>query len=61
MPFGNLFAEPGLPMAECTVIIDSGFSFTHVVPLLSGKIVWSAVKRRAISSDKQKVFLTFVP
>ncbi|KAF8228073.1 actin-related protein Arp6 [Tricholoma matsutake] len=45
MPFGNLFAEPGLPMAECTVIIDSGFSFTHVVPLLSGKIVWSAVKR----------------
>jgi len=53
MPFGNLFAEPGLPTAECIIVIDSGFSFTHVVPLLSGRIVWNAVKRRAISSHRQ--------
>jgi hypothetical protein len=57
MPFGNLFAQPELPMPECTMIIDSGFSFTHVVPLLSGKIVWNSVKRQATYSDQQKPFL----
>jgi len=27
------------------LVIDSGFSFTHIVPLISGSIVWNAVKR----------------
>jgi len=26
-------------------VVDSGFSFTHVVPMIDGKIVWNAVKR----------------
>ncbi|KAF9020827.1 actin-like ATPase domain-containing protein [Hymenopellis radicata] len=30
---------------ECMLLIDSGFSFTHVVPLICGNIVWNAVKR----------------
>ncbi|KAJ7219661.1 actin-related protein Arp6 [Mycena haematopus] len=45
IPYGTLFAQPGLPSPECKLIIDSGFSFTHVVPLMEGKVVWSAVKR----------------
>ncbi|CAA7262815.1 unnamed protein product [Cyclocybe aegerita] len=45
IPYGQLFAQPGLPPAECTIVVDSGFSFTHVVPLIDGKIVWNAVKR----------------
>lgn len=32
-------------MPECMLIVDSGFSFTHVVPIINGKVVWSAVKR----------------
>lgn len=27
------------------LIIDSGFSFTHVIPILTGSIVWKAAKR----------------
>ncbi|KAF9465310.1 actin-related protein Arp6 [Collybia nuda] len=45
IPYGNLFAQPGLPTAECMILVDSGFSFTHVVPIMSGSIVWSSVKR----------------
>jgi len=42
IPHGNLF---GRPPAECVLLIDSGFSFTHVVPILNGQVVWHAVKR----------------
>ncbi|KAF9481127.1 actin-related protein Arp6 [Pholiota conissans] len=45
IPYGNLFAQPGLPPAQCTIVVDSGFSFTHVVPMIDGQIVWKAVKR----------------
>ncbi|KAG6854285.1 hypothetical protein C0991_008533 [Blastosporella zonata] len=43
--YGSLFKQPDLPPAECVVVIDSGFSYTHVVPILNGNIIWSAVKR----------------
>ncbi|KAI1785539.1 actin-like protein Arp6 [Ganoderma leucocontextum] len=42
---GPLFAQHDLPSPECLLIVDSGFSFTHVVPVLSGEVVWEAVKR----------------
>ncbi|KAJ7362262.1 actin-related protein Arp6 [Mycena albidolilacea] len=45
IPHGTLFNQPGLSSPECMLIVDSGFSFTHVVPLMEGKVVWSAVKR----------------
>ncbi|KAJ6476898.1 actin-related protein Arp6 [Mycena sanguinolenta] len=45
IPYGTLFAQTGLPSPECMLIVDSGFSFTHVVPLMEGKVVWDAVKR----------------
>lgn len=32
-------------MAECILVVDSGFSFTHVTPVVNGKVLWSAVKR----------------
>lgn len=43
--WGTLFDRPGLPAPECMLLVDSGFSFTHVVPLMEGAVVWSAVKR----------------
>ncbi|KIM53456.1 hypothetical protein SCLCIDRAFT_1222774 [Scleroderma citrinum Foug A] len=32
-------------MPECSLIVDSGFSFTHVVPIINHQIQWHAVKR----------------
>jgi len=45
IPHGTLFAQPDLPPAESMLVVDSGFSFTHIIPILSGKVVWNAVKR----------------
>ncbi|TFK34759.1 actin-related protein Arp6 [Crucibulum laeve] len=45
IPYGTLFSQADLPPAECIVVIDSGFSFTHIVPIMNGEIVWTAVKR----------------
>lgn len=45
VPHGTLFSGSDLPPAECMLIVDSGFSFTHVIPILNGTIVWKAVKR----------------
>ncbi|KAJ3798772.1 actin-like protein ARP6 [Lentinula aff. detonsa] len=42
IPHGKLL---GMPPPECMLIVDSGFSFTHVIPIINSKIVWSAVKR----------------
>ncbi|KAJ4481897.1 actin-like protein ARP6 [Lentinula aciculospora] len=42
IPHGKLL---GMPLSECMLIVDSGFSFTHVVPIIKNNIVWSAVKR----------------
>jgi hypothetical protein len=39
------------------LIVDSGFSFTHVVPLMEGKIVWNAVKRLVASIPIDQIIL----
>ncbi|TKA52518.1 hypothetical protein B0A53_04894 [Rhodotorula sp. CCFEE 5036] len=36
---------PNAPPPECALVIDSGFSFTHIVPVLRGRVVSHAVKR----------------
>ena len=43
--YGSLFTAEGLNTPECAVIVDSGFSFTHVVPVINHQIQWYAVKR----------------
>ncbi|KAI0632288.1 actin-like protein Arp6 [Trametes polyzona] len=45
VPHSRLLAGAGLPPPECILVVDSGFSFTHVVPILNGAVVWEAVKR----------------
>ncbi|KAF8074027.1 actin-related protein Arp6 [Lyophyllum atratum] len=42
---GTIFQVPGLPPPQCAVVVDLGFSYTHVVPLLNGSVAWNAVKR----------------
>lgn len=45
IPYGQLFSSPDLPPPQCCLVVDSGFSFTHVVPMINGEIIWKAVKR----------------
>ncbi|KAI0688710.1 actin-like protein Arp6 [Cytidiella melzeri] len=45
VPYGSLFQGDGLPSPECMLVIDAGFSYTHVVPILNGSIIWQGVKR----------------
>ncbi|ELU38586.1 actin-like protein ARP6 [Rhizoctonia solani AG-1 IA] len=48
-PYGDIF-NPG-PQPECAIIVDSGFSFTHVIPVtndnsgLPASIQWPSVRR----------------
>ncbi|KAH8113486.1 actin-like protein ARP6 [Phellopilus nigrolimitatus] len=47
MPYGSLFRteETNNPPPECMLIVDSGFSFTHIVPLVNGQVTWKSVRR----------------
>ncbi|KAH9991239.1 actin-like protein Arp6 [Russula vinacea] len=45
IPHGRLFSVPGSPNPECMIVVDAGFSFTHIVPIMGGVVLWSAVKR----------------
>ncbi|KAJ7633827.1 actin-domain-containing protein, partial [Mycena polygramma] len=60
---GTLFDQSGLPAPECLLIVDSGFSFTHVVPVMEGNVVWSAVKRLEVggklSTNQLKELVSF--
>lgn len=30
---------------ECMVVVDVGYSFSHVVPIQNGEVIWEHVKR----------------
>lgn len=43
--FGPASLGPGEHAPECVLVVDSGFSFTHVVPVFRGRIVSAGVRR----------------
>ena len=46
VPHGSLFAaDSGAARPECMLIVDSGYSFTHVIPLMNGKMQWKSIRR----------------
>lgn len=45
IPHGDLFAREGYGPPDCMLLVDSGFSFTHVVPIMNASILWNAVTR----------------
>lgn len=45
MPHGGLFFAPDLPTPECMLLIDCGYSYTHVTPIVNGQVIWSGIKR----------------
>ncbi|KIR35961.1 actin-like protein ARP6 [Cryptococcus deuterogattii MMRL2647] len=45
IPYGGLYeSEQGIP-PQCTIVVDAGYSYTHVVPIRDGQIIWEHVKR----------------
>lgn len=52
IPYGTLFRRAGGPQSECCIVVDSGFSFTHVIPIIENQIVWNAVKRYEVYSSE---------
>lgn len=45
VPYGGLFEIPGSPNAPCSILIDVGYSYSHVTPVVDGKVVWSGIRR----------------
>ncbi|KAK8847430.1 actin-like protein ARP6 [Kwoniella newhampshirensis] len=45
IPYGGLFENDQGISPECMVVVDVGYSYTHVIPLRDGQIVWEHVKR----------------
>lgn len=45
IPYGSLFKTDDTTPPECILVVDSGFSFTHVVPLMNGNVIWKSVRR----------------
>ncbi|WVO16547.1 actin-like protein ARP6 [Cryptococcus depauperatus] len=45
IPYGGLFDnEQGIP-PECTIVVDLGYSYTHVIPIKDGQIIWGHTRR----------------
>lgn len=45
VPFGPEANGQGEIQPECVLVLDAGFSFTHVVPVLRGAIMTKGVRR----------------
>jgi actin-related protein len=56
IPYGTLFSQQALSPPECMIVVDSGFSFTHVVPIMEGQVVWHAVKRQVFRTPAQLTY-----
>lgn len=46
IPYGGLFGDTS-PPPQCLVAVDIGYSFSHVVPVKDGEVLWDQVKRYA--------------
>ncbi|RCH96054.1 Actin- protein 6 [Rhizopus azygosporus] len=42
---GGLFGDKIGSIPDCTLIVDSGYSFTHIIPFLKGKPVAKGIRR----------------
>jgi actin-related protein 6 len=45
------------PQALCGLVIDAGFSFTHVAPLFNGQLIEGGVKRINIGGKAMTNYL----
>ena len=45
------FAQESERKPLCCLVVDSGFSFSHVVPICDGRIIKKGVKRSVVYSS----------
>ena len=45
VPHGGLFEFPGSPNPACSILVDVGYSYSHVTPIVDGKVVWTGIRR----------------
>lgn len=45
IPYGGMFSNDSDIAPDCMIVVDAGYSYTHVIPFLNGDIVWEHVKR----------------
>lgn len=45
VPYGGMFSDESDVPPECMVVVDVGYSFSHVLPMRGGEIVWEHIKR----------------
>jgi actin-related protein 6 len=51
MPSGGLFEDGSGVSPECSLIVDLGYSFTHIIPIRAGEVLWDYVKRYVPASQ----------
>lgn len=49
VPLGSDACAGGSEPPECVLVVDAGFSFTHVVPVLRGSIINVGIRRSVLS------------
>lgn len=42
---GEQMMKSRSPVSECCLVVDSGYSATHIIPVVLGEVYWPAVKR----------------
>ncbi|WOO80535.1 Actin-like protein ARP6 [Vanrija pseudolonga] len=45
IPYGGLFSNEADIPPECMIVVDVGYSFTHIVPIRGADVLWDHVKR----------------
>ncbi|WVR04653.1 actin-like protein ARP6 [Kwoniella sp. DSM 27419] len=45
IPYGGLFEDEAGVSPECMIVVDVGYSYSHVIPLRDGQIIWEHVRR----------------
>lgn len=49
--------KPASNVSECALVVDSGFSATHVIPVVLGEVYWPAVRRMSVGGKMLTNFL----
>ncbi|WVQ83263.1 actin-like protein ARP6 [Cryptococcus sp. DSM 104549] len=45
IPYGGIFDNERGIAPECIIVVDIGYSYSHVIPMRDGQIIWEHVKR----------------
>lgn len=52
IPFGTAAAGAGDVRPECVLVVDWGYSFAHITPVMKGAVIASGVRRLGVRSAR---------